>query len=327
MELGELLSRGLSLTWRYKSLWLFGVLAALGTGAPRLSGNFDFSFRTSMPPQPWPPGFPEAVRRWLDQNWPLVLLAILGLIAFSLLLQLLALWAQGALILGAGEAAAGRSPQLAPLGRRAAARFLRLIGIMIVLGAPGFLLTLILVLGLVGGTLLFFLARQEGARIAGLVLAFLAFFLALGCLLILAAVMHLWSRLALRAALLEDLPWIAALRRGLQLGLRRIGALLLTWLVLDIGVLAVTEFLLSFLSAIPLLPFTGAALAVFFGRGGPVEISTMFRFGVALIAGALCLVLLSRALMAPIVTYAETVWTLAYRAWAGLPAGSAGEED
>jgi hypothetical protein len=41
------------------------------------------------------PGFPEAVRRWLDQNWPLMLLMILGLIAFSLLLQLLALWAQG----------------------------------------------------------------------------------------------------------------------------------------------------------------------------------------------------------------------------------------
>jgi hypothetical protein len=65
MELGEWLSRGLSLTWRYKSLWLFGVLAALGTGAPRLSGNFNFSFRTSMPPQPWPP----ASRRPCAGGW------------------------------------------------------------------------------------------------------------------------------------------------------------------------------------------------------------------------------------------------------------------
>lgn len=318
MELGEWLSRGFQLTWRYKTLWIFGFLTALGAGgSPRLQGRLNLG---AQPPTSFPPGFERALQRWVEQNWPLLLLALLGFVVFALLIQLVALWGQGALILGSGEAAGGRSPAPGVLARRATARLLRLIGIMVLLGAPGFLIALVFLMAILGGFLLAFTQQTEAVRIATVFMVVLAMLALLGCLLILAGALHLWSRLALRAALLEDLPWIAALRRGLQIGLRRIGSLLLVWLVLDIGVLGVTTFILSFLAAIPLLAIGGVAFLAFFGSGGPVDPSTIVRFVLAIILTALCLSVLIPLPLAPVITFVETVWTLAYRSWIGGPA-------
>ena len=318
MELGQWLSRGLQLTWRYKTLWIFGFLTALGTGrSPLLQGRLNLGAQS---PASFPPGFERALQRWVEQNWPLLLLAFLGFVLFALLTQLVALWGQGALILGSGETTDDRSPAPGVLARRATARLPRMIGIMVLLGAPGFLATGIFLLAILGGFLLAFAQRAEAIRIATVFMVVLAALALLSCLLILAGVLHLWSRLALRAALLEDLPWIAALRRGLQIGLRRIGSLLLVWLVLDIGVLGVTTFILSLLTAIPLLAIVGAAFLAFFGRGGPVDPSTIVRFVVAISLMAFCLGTLALLLLAPVLTFVETVWTLAYRAWVGGPA-------
>ncbi|HXF70937.1 MAG TPA: hypothetical protein VNK89_14150 [Thermoflexus sp.] len=322
MELGEWLARGLQVTWRYKSLWIFGFLAALGAGGtPSFQGNFQMRGPTS--PMPLSPGF----QQWLERNWPFLALALLGLFLLSLLIQLVALWGQGALILGGGEAAEGRSPALGALARRATARLLRLIGIMVLLGVPGFLVTFIFLLGAIGGFLLALAQRIEGIRIATLILIAFMMLALLGCLLLLGWVLHLWSRLALRAALLEDLPWLSALRRGFQIGLRRIIPLLLVWLVLDVGVLGVTAFVLSLLTAVPLLALLGAGFLALFGGGRPVEPSVLVPFVLTAVLAAFCLTLFSRILLAPVITFVETSWTMAYRAWveAGTPAaGEAG---
>ncbi|MFN3928870.1 MAG: hypothetical protein ACK4OK_04470, partial [Thermoflexus sp.] len=294
MELGEWLARGLQLTWRYKSLWIFGFLAALGAGGtPSIQGGFRVRGPTS--PVPLSPGFGQ----WLERNWPFLVLALLSLFLISLLIQLVALWGQGALILGAGEAAEGRSPALGALARRATARLLRLIGIMVLLGVPGFLVTVVLLVGLIGWLLLASAQRIEGIRIATLILMALMMLALLGCLLLLSGVLHLWSRLALRAALLEDLPWLSALRRGLQIGLRRIAPLLLVWLVLDVGVLGVTAFVLSFLTAVPLL---GAGFLALFGSSRPVEPSVLVPLVLTAVLAVLCFTLLSRILLAPVIT-------------------------
>lgn len=316
MELGEWLARGLQVTWRYKSLWIFGFLAALGAGGtPSLQG-----FRVRGPTFPMSPGFEQ----WLERNWPFLALALLGLFLVSLLIQLVALWGQGALILGGGEVAEGRSPALGALARRATARWLRLIGIMVLLGVPGFLVAIIFLLGALGGLLLASAQRIEGIRIATLILMALMMLALLGCLLLLSGVLHLWSRLALRAALLEDLPWLSALRRGFQIGLRRIAPLLLVWLVLDVGVLGVTAFVLSFLTTVPLLALLGAGFLALFGGGRPVEPSALVSFVLTAVLAALCLTLFSRILLAPVITFVETSWTMAYRAWmeAGAPAAT-----
>jgi len=315
MELGEWLSRGLQLTWRYKTLWLFGFLTALGAGVPpRIQGRLNLG----RPPfSPLSPGFERMLQRWVEQNWPLLLVALLGFLVLVLLIQLTSLWGQGALILGSGEAMAGRSPALGALARRAAARLLRMIGIMALLGAPGFLVALVFLAAILGGFLLAFAQRVEAARIAILLMVVPAMLALLGCLLILAGALHLWSRLALRAALLEDLPWIAALRRGLQIGLRRIGSLLLVWLVLDVGVLGVITFILSLLVAVPLAAIVGIAFLAFFRSGGPADLSTMVRFLRVIAPTGFCIGVLTSLLLAPVMTFAETVWTLAYRSWTG----------
>ncbi len=313
MDVGDWLARGLALTWRYKSLWVFGFLVTFGMGGlPNVQGQFRDGTQV-------PSGFDEAFRRWLEHNWPLLGLAFLGFLLFGLLVQLVALWGQGALILGSGEAAEGRPPALGGLARRATARLLRLIGIMVLLGAPGFLVTLVFVLGLIVGLLLAFAQRTEGLRIATLLVVALGALALLGCLLLLAGVLHLWSRLALRAALLEDLPWLRALRRGLEVGLRRVGSLLLVWLVLDVGVLGVTVFVVSFLSLIPLLAISGAVFFAFLERGAAMDPSVFLGFLLFFALLAIGLGLLFRLLLAPVVTFVETTWTLAYRSWIGQP--------
>ncbi len=318
MDLGDWLARGLALTWRYKSLWVFGFLAMLGAREPP---NVQGSFGVSRPvPAGWDeafPGWDEAFRRWLEHNWPLVTLAFLGLLLAALLVQLVALWGQGALILGSGEAAEGRPPALGALARRATARLLRLIGIMVLLGAPVFLATLILVVGFIVGLLLAFAQPAEGLRAATLLIVVLGVLAFLGCLLLLVGVLHLWSRLALRAALLEDLPWLRALRRGLEVGLRRVGSLLLVWLVLDVGVLGVAALIVSFLFLIPLLAIGGAVFFASLQRGAAVDPSVFLGLLFAMLA--IGLGLLSRLLLAPVVTFVEMTWTLAYRSWVGQP--------
>lgn len=313
MDLGDWLARGLALTWRYKSLWVFGFLAALGAGGtPSVQGSFGGRTRA-------PAGLDEAFRRWLEHYWPWVALALLGLLLVALLVQLVALWGQGALILGSGEAAEGRPPVLGALARRATARLLRLIGIMVLLGAPGFLATLIFIAGLLVGLLLAFAQPAEGPRAATLLLVALGALALLGCLLLLAGVLHLWARLAVRAALLEDLPWLQALRRGLEVGLRRVGSLLLVWLVLDVGVLGVAALIVSFLFVIPLLAIGGAVFFAWLGRGAAVDPSVVLGLLLFSALLAIGLGLLSRLLLAPVVTFVETTWTLAYRSWVGRP--------
>ncbi|WP_376791930.1 hypothetical protein [Thermoflexus sp.] len=277
------------------------------------------------PTSPLPPGFEEMIRRWLERNWPFLALTLLSFFFFLLLVQLVALWGQGALILGGGEAAEGRPLELGALARRATARLLRLIGIMVLLGIPGFLTFLVLLLGLIGGFLLAFAQRIEGIRIATLILIALMTLALLGCLLLLSWVLHLWSRLALRAALLEDLPWLSALRRGFQIGLRRVAPLLLVWLVLDVGVLGVTAFVLSLLTAVPLLALLGAGFLALFGGGRPMEPSAFVQFGLIAVLAGLCFTLFSRILLAPVITFVETSWTMAYRAWIGTGAPAATE--
>ncbi len=313
MNLGDWLARGLALTWRYKSLWVFGFLAALGLGGtPNVHGQFWDRTRA-------PVGLDEALRRWLELNWPLLALALLGLPLAALLVQLVALWGQGALILGSGEAAEGRPPTLRALARRVTARLLRLIGIMALLGAPSFLAGLIVLLGILAGLLLAFTQPTEGLRITTLLVVALGALAFLGCLLLLAGVLHLWSRLALRAALLEDLPWLQALRRGLEVGLRRVGSLLLVWLVLDVGVLGVTAFIVSSLFLIPLLAIGGLVFPAFLRGVAPADPSAFLGFLLFFAILSVGLSLLSRLLLAPVVTFVETTWTLAYRSWVGQP--------
>ncbi len=318
MGLGEWLSRGLQLTWRYKMLWIFGFFAALSTGGIPQLQRWNIGAQPSSPA--FPPGLRTMLERWLERNWPWLAFALLGFLLFLLFIQLVALWGQGALILGSGEAAEGRPPEAGFLARRAAARLPRLIGIAVLLGAPGFLITLILLLLFLGAILLARFQQTEALRIATLIIAVLAALTLLSCLLLLAGALHLWSRLAFRAALLEDLPWLQALRRGLQIGLQRIGSLLLVWLLMDVGVLGVTTFILSLPTVAFWLAIGGVAFVALFGDRGPVNPSAIFLFALSLTLAALCLNVLLRLLLAPVLTFVETVWTLAYRSWIGGPA-------
>ena len=326
MDLGGVLAQSLRVTVRDRRLWLFGFLAALGSGTDlsfrgRLSPDLD----TRVDPRPF-----FEILRWILDHLPLFAAGFLAFLFLSLflalLIALLAVWGQGALILGAGEALADRPPPLGSIARQATRRYPRVLGILLLLGAPGvlmrlfFLFLVIIVLGLV----FLFESREEISRALGVPILCLGGSVLLGCLLPLIWAFHLWSRLALRAALLEDRPWREALTQGLRIARRRIGEVLLLWLVVDVAILGLLILVLGFAASGLFLLFAIDTLAPLFREARQVDLSTLLRgLGVVLLF-AICLSGLSRLLLAPVLTFVETAWTAAYTTWARPPAAPAG---
>lgn len=322
MDLGGVLAQSLRVTVRDRRLWLFGFLAALGRGTnPSFRDGFSPDLDTRADPRPF-----FEILRWILDHLPLLAAGFLAFLFLALLIALLAVWGQGALILGAGEALADRPPPLGSIARQATRRYPRVLGILLLLGAPGVLMSLffLFLTIIVVGLIFLFEGREEISRALGVPILCLGGSVLLGCLLPLTWAFHLWSRLALRAALLEDRPWREALGQGLRIARRRIGEVLLLWLIADVAILGLLTSVLVFAVSGLFLLFDISTLVPLFREAGQVDLSTLLRgLGVALLFG-ICLDGLSRLLLAPVLTFVETAWTAAYTTWARPPAAPAG---
>ena len=320
MDLGSVLARSLRVAVRDRRLWLFGFLAALGgeTGP-----SFPDRFFVDLAPQA-DSRLPIETLRWIHGHLLFLAVGFLALLGLSLFIALLAVWGQGALILGAGEALADRPLPLGAVAWQTTRRYPRILGILLLLGMPSLLVTILFAAVVLGGGLLAVLSRQEAGRALGVLIACLGGLVLLGCLLLLTWALHLWSRLALRAALLEDRPWREALTQGLQIARRRIGEVLLLWLVVDVAILGLLTLVLGFAMSVLFTPFAIGTLVPLFREARRVDLSTLLRgLGMVLVFG-ICLGGLSRLLLAPGLTFVETAWTAAYTTWARPPAAPAG---
>ena len=89
---GEVLTRAWQITWKYKVLWIFGILASCGRGggnggggnsggsSSRPSNGSDFDPNNLFPRDM----FQEAAK-WLNDNWWIIALIILAVIVLVLL--------------------------------------------------------------------------------------------------------------------------------------------------------------------------------------------------------------------------------------------------
>ncbi len=305
MDYGKLLTRALNIIWEHKFLILLGALIALGSGgnggaSSRLDLNFDRpgrAFETPQPPNfeelPEFPGIPDPERffRSIPTNLSLVaIFAIAALVIFiGIPLWVLSTISRGALIAGVNTIEGGGTSSFGQAFNAGWRKGWTLVGIGLLPAIPGLVIAAVGAIGVLG---YLGVARIDTGRallpFGGAALGLLA---VLACLLVpVALVLSLLQTFANQACMLEDAGVFAAYRRGFSVLLEHIGSALLLFLI---------QIVVSFaLGLMTLLPNILLLLCCFLW---PVLL---------LIQGA-------------ITAYFSTLWTLAWRQWAGLVDGAA----
>ena len=210
MDYGRILGRAWRITWRWKILWILGFLAALGRGrSPGNSSSYTFDGSE------W--GMPIHADRWPEIAGIVAAVACLGL------LIVIALWvvsviARGGLIAGVQQVEDEDSTSFGRAWRVGVSRFWSLFGIsfltalpIIILVIVGLVVLVALGFGTAGAFDISDLAGASGVTVTVICGG------ALCCGgAILAIALALLRTYAERAAVLEGLGWIDAIRRGWQ---------------------------------------------------------------------------------------------------------------
>ncbi|HEV1991496.1 MAG TPA: hypothetical protein VGR34_01365 [Candidatus Dormibacteraeota bacterium] len=300
MPYWQLVSRSFAIAWRQKYLWLLALFAGE-------SGGASFNSGTSQPigstrgkgNAPDFSSVPHQVSNWFSQNLGLVVVVAVLFVLLLIAFFVLAAVCEGAVVRASAEHDAER-----PFGLRLAWRcgvqtmgtVIRLRLLLLVLVLP----VLIVLLALFAGFLVALSNHNVGAAVAvGLV----------GLLVVLAAIPYsiylgFLNLLGARAAVLEQLGARAALVRGHHLVRKRLGRVLLVWLVW-----IATAFVVGLCAAVVLaiLVVPASLLAV-----------VAFTTGSAAVWIAVAIIVL---ILAPIVLIVEgfvlaqgsTYWTIAFR--------------
>jgi hypothetical protein len=301
MDFGKVLGRAWEITWRWKVLWVFGFLASLGQGTQSTS-----SYRPS-----------DQEFNKMFQNPAEVLAPIIGvvvaiiciLIIIAIILWVVSVISRGALIAGVVQVEDEGSTSFGQAWAVGRKKFWTLFGLGVLAALPMIILFILGVIffaiGIASGVGL--MDAQEVAGITAIVVTSLicAFFLCC-VLVILGMVLEQIRVYGERAAILEDLGWIDAFKRGWQVIKENLGPTIILWLIffaLGIVIFVIILVIIGILA----LPF----MAVF-GLSDP---------GAWIIAPAICgglVMLVVFALLRSIVTtYISTTWTLAYRELTG----------
>jgi hypothetical protein len=203
MDFGGILKRSWEITWRYKILWLFGLLAGgAGSGGGGFNTTSNYSFGENDFGDTDFAEF-EAVGRWLEQYVVLLIGLAVLLVIIAIALLVISIAAKGGLIHLANAAEERRSLKAGDGWSVGFANWGRLFLIGLVLGLPLVIVLVIfsvvaivpLVMGMSGG----------GGETAGLaVVGFCgAFVIGMGVMLVLALVIGVLDALASRHAVID----------------------------------------------------------------------------------------------------------------------------
>ncbi len=308
MDYGEILSKSARILWKYKILWLFGLLASCagGYGSPALNysfdaGNFNYNFNNPALPPPMLQFFQNlaiAIRQ--TPVWIFVAGSVL-VCGLGIVLWLVGIFGRTGLARGAWQADGGvEGIGFNELSRHSLSRYWRVAGMTLLVGLPGFAIALIVITLSVFGVMSAFSGRSP-AVFFGLVCIGIPLF----CVLIpVFWVLGIWAELATVAVVNEERGVIEGLRRGWRLITRYVGPVLLIGLLVLIAQLAFTFLLALIVAPIGL----GAALGGYIFSGGATNLAWGLLIPLTLLA-----LLVSLALGAVLQSYIGTVWTLTFR--------------
>lgn len=296
-SIGEVLTKAWQIVWKFKVLWIFGILASCGSGGGGNGGggsgsNYDFS-NGSLPPQMRQ--FARALEQfgvWLENNLWVIAAAVLVLCVIWIVILFLSVIGQIGVIKGAQLADDGAETLgFGQVWRASLPYFWRVLGLSLAFGLIVFVLVLAMLLPVIA---LAIVTLGVGALCI----------IPLMCVFIpLIWVASVIVNQATVAIVTEDRGILDAVQRSWTVVRSNIGQYLLMALVLFIG-----GALVGLVIAIPVILIVVPAIF-------SLAVSDGTNFTGLMIAG-LCFVLylpVALVLQGILTTYVLTAWTLTFR--------------
>jgi hypothetical protein len=299
MPYWQIVTGSFVIAWRHKYLWLLALFA----GESAASSGFNYT-------QPTSPGsngrnlpnfsaWPQQAQTWLGQHVTLVVTVIVLSIALAIALFVLAAVCEGALVRASAEHDADRPFGLGIAWSSGVATMWTVVRfrlLLIALGLPAFVLLVALIAGFAAAVV----SRSVGLAVAiGLV----------GLLFLLAAIVYaiylsFLDRLGTRALVLEQRGAMASLGRGHRLLVKRLGRVLLVWL-LSIVTAIVVGICVGVVFAVLALPAILAGI-VTYSVGSAA-------FWVVIVVSVLILLPAGLVVGGFVAAQSSTYWTMAFR--------------
>lgn len=312
MDYGKVLGRAWEITWRWKVLWILGFLASLGSGGGGGGGSNAYTgnggdFNIDKWTQGIPPGdFLPAVSGIIG----IIIAVVCVLFIIFIALWVVSVIARGGLIAGVQQVEDEGSTTFRTAWVAGRKKFWTLFGLGILAAIPMIILIFagIILLGLGIAAAVGAMDISETAGIAGIVMISLLCggFLCCG-MIILGIVLEQIRVYGERAAILEDLGWINAFKRGWQVLKENLGPTIIFWLIfLAIGIVI---FVISF-------AIIAALAAPFLLLLLPSVDPGTWLIVPACFAG-LVMVIVFALIKSVVTTFSSATWTLAYREMTG----------
>lgn len=303
MDFGKVLGRAWEITWRWKMLWVLGFLAALGQGGGGSYPQYNYTF-SEQDIEPWlyKPGY--ALEEFLGGIFALVIGLCCLAVIIAIVLWVISIIARGGLIAAVQQVELEGETSFGKAWRAGARKFWSLFGL-------GFLAALPIILLVIVGIIIFSVGIFSGVSLlelnedAGIISMI---FITIGCggflccgLFILTIVLEQIRIYGERAALLEDLGWIDAFKRGWQVLVENIGATLILWLIffaLGIVIFGITFVVIMIL----MVPMMGLFLTTDPG----------WQLFIPLCLGGAVGTIVYAVIRSIIVAFTSSTWTLAF---------------
>ena len=244
MNYGNVISESFNIFWKHKSLWIFGIMAAL-FGQSDYTFNVNYRESVSYPAgEGLPPGFQSPFEGTIFANFfenpaPYIIAGIFLSLIWWVISNIFGWLAQGALIGMADEADSTGSTSLGNGWNTGLGRLLPLFFIALVLALPMLLIIIPAALWAVQFLYQFkdlFATPDPEQLLAGMLPAFFSAFACLIPLICIGALMgfvlNLLNIIAARSCVLENLGVMDSIKRGWQVAVGNIGYTLLTWFLL-----------------------------------------------------------------------------------------------
>jgi hypothetical protein len=292
MDYGAVLSRAWHITWRYKALWILGILAGCsGSGGGGGGGRGSTSF-SNFGGNGQGNG-PEFFNNIPEETWIIIALGLLCLVLLLIVLfVVLGAIGKGGLIAGFNLVDEGETVGLRQAFNLSLTYFWRVLAIQILVGAAWFL------------TILVFAILALGAVLVTLGLALICI-LPIICLLIpLAAAVNVFATLAQNAVIVEDQGVVEALGSAWETVKAHVGPVVVMTLILLVG-----GFIVGLLIGLPVLALLAPVIAGLLIGSQTSITSGLAIFGLCLVVYIPVAILLNGVLQ----TYINGSWTLTYR--------------
>lgn len=297
MQYWDIVVRSFRIPWRHKYLWLLAFFSG--------EGGAGFSFSYSQPAPRGRNGNPDfaavqqQVTDWVSNNIGLIVTLTALSILLVIALFVLAALCEGALVRGSAEHDAERPFGLGlawRTGRATMGTIIRFRLLLLALALP----VVVAFLAIFAGFVFAILGGNVGALIGLVVIIFVVALAAIPYLIYLTFL----DRLGTRTAVLEQVRAVAAIRRAHRLIFKRLGRIMLVWLIsIAVGIVMGIAFLIAAL--ILVIPLFIGGLAAY-SSGLPL----LWLVIVLAVLVALPIILVAEAF---VVAVGSTYWTVAFR--------------